>query len=79
MRLVFMGTPALVLPVLDGLAADPDLQVVGVYTQPDRPRGRGRTPEMPPVKSHALSLGLPVYQPARCRAMRSLIRVWGMM
>ncbi|HLF04631.1 MAG TPA: methionyl-tRNA formyltransferase [Dehalococcoidia bacterium] len=71
MRLVFMGTPALVLPVLDGLAADPDLQVVGVYTQPDRPRGRGRTPEMPPVKSHALSLGLPVYQPASLRPARA--------
>ena len=70
MRLVFMGTPALVVPVLDALAAAPDLQVVGVYTQPDRPRGRGRTPEMPPVKSHALSLGLPVLQPPSLRSAR---------
>lgn len=71
MRLVFMGTPALVVPVLDALAKSPDLQVVGVYTQPDRPRGRGRAPEMPPVKSHAMSLGLAVYQPASLRPARA--------
>lgn len=70
MRLVFMGTPAPVAPVLDALAAAPDLQVVAVYTQPDRPRGRGRTPEMPPVKQHALSLGLPVLQPPSLRPAR---------
>ncbi len=70
MRLVFMGTPAPVVPVLEALAAAPEVQVVGVYTQPDRPRGRGRTPEMPPVKHHALSLGLPVLQPPSLRPAR---------
>jgi methionyl-tRNA formyltransferase len=71
MRLVFMGTPALVIPVLDGLATNPDLQVVGVYTQPDRPRGRGRPSAEGPVKGHALSLGLPVFQPASLRSARA--------
>lgn len=67
MRLVFMGTPAFVLPVLDALLAAPEVQIVGVYTPPDRPRGRGRSPEMPPVKGYALEHGLAVYQPATLR------------
>ncbi len=70
MRLVFMGTPDPVVPVLDALARRPDLQVAAAYTRPDRPRGRGRTPEMPPVKRHALSLGLPVLQPPSLRSAR---------
>ncbi|MSQ05669.1 MAG: methionyl-tRNA formyltransferase [Dehalococcoidia bacterium] len=70
MRLVFMGTPDPVAPVLDALAHRPDLQVVAVYTQPDRPRGRGRAPDMPPVKRHALSLGLTVRQPPSLRSAR---------
>lgn len=71
MRLVFMGTPAFVTPVLDALAHAPDVRVVGVYTPPDRPRGRGRSPEMPPVKAYALERGLSVYQPASLRSERS--------
>jgi len=63
MRLVFMGTPSFVVPVLDGLFAAENVQVVGVYTPPDRPRGRGRSPEMPPVKARAIELELDVYQP----------------
>ena len=69
MRLVFMGTPAFVLPVLDALLAAPEVQIVGVYTPPDRPRGRGRSPEMPPVKSYAQGRGLAVYQPATLRRL----------
>ena len=63
MRLVFMGTPSFLVPVLGALANDQDVSVVGVFTPPDRPRGRGRSSEMPPVKSYALDLGLEVYQP----------------
>lgn len=70
MRVMFMGTPDFVVPVLDALAASPDVDVVGVYTPPDRPRGRGRSPEMPPVKARSLSLGLPVYQPSTLRSAR---------
>ena len=40
MRLVFMGTPSFVVPVLEGLVAAEDVRVVGVFTPPDRPRGR---------------------------------------
>ncbi|MCE2462501.1 MAG: methionyl-tRNA formyltransferase [Dehalococcoidia bacterium] len=66
MRLVFMGTPAYVLPVLEALLS-PGFQVVGVYTQPDRPSGRGRVSEPPPVKSFALEHGIRVFQPASLR------------
>ena len=70
MRLVFMGTPDFVIPVLEAVAQAQDAEVVGVYTPPDRPRGRGRSPEMPPVKNYALKQGLPVYQPATLRSTR---------
>ena len=68
MRLVFMGTPSFVVPVLEGLCTADDVQVVGVYTPPDRPRGRGRSPEMQPVKARALEMGLDVYQPDSLRS-----------
>ena len=68
MRLVFMGTPQFVVPVLDSLVENPDVEVVGVYATPDRPRGRGLAPEMPPVKARASTLGLEVYQPATLRS-----------
>ena len=71
MRLVFMGTPAIVIPVLEAIADLEDCQVVGVYTSPDRPRGRGRTKEMPPVKSYASDLGFSVYQPATLRSSQA--------
>ena len=70
MRLVFMGTPSFVVPVLGALADSRDVSVVGVFTPPDRPRGRGRSPEMPPVKAGALDRGLEVYQPASLRTFR---------
>jgi methionyl-tRNA formyltransferase len=70
MRLVFMGTPTFVIPVLDALIRTTGVEVVGVYTPPDRPSGRGRSPSVPPVKGHALALGLPVYQPATLRSAR---------
>ena len=67
MRLVFMGTPAYVIPVLKALATAKDVQLVSVYTPPDRPMGRGRRIEMPPIKSFALECGIPVHQPASLR------------
>jgi methionyl-tRNA formyltransferase len=70
LRLIFMGTPAFVIPVLEALSRAQGVDVVGVYTTPDRPSGRGQTQEMSPVKSHALGLGLKVYQPATLRSAR---------
>ncbi len=65
---MFMGTPSFAIPVLQALTGAPEAQVIGVFTPPDRPRGRGRAVEMPPVKCYAAELGLPVFQPASLRS-----------
>lgn len=62
-RIVFMGTPAFAAVVLEKLARWPGGRVVAVYTQPDRPRGRGMRLVPSPVKVLAESLGLEVRQP----------------
>ena len=67
MRLVFMGTPVFVIPVLDALAQDSNIEITGVYTPPDRRQGRGRSSQMPPVKAYAVEHGLPVFQPVSLR------------
>ena len=66
MRLVFLGTPAFAVPTLERIVAAGH-DVLAVYTQPDRPKGRGQKEAMPPVKESALRLGLPVHQPERVR------------
>ncbi len=66
MDLVFLGTPEFAVPSLERLVAAGH-RVRAVYTQPDRPRGRGRELAAPPVKRAALALGLPVRQPERIR------------
>lgn len=60
--IAFAGTPEFALAALDALAASPH-RVVGVWTQPDRPAGRGRKLTPSPVKQRALELKLPVHQP----------------
>ncbi|MEW6056441.1 MAG: methionyl-tRNA formyltransferase [Bdellovibrionota bacterium] len=63
-RVVFMGTPDFAVPSLSALAARPDLaKILGVYTQPDRPAGRGQKITAPPIKVLAEKLELPVFQP----------------
>lgn len=66
-RVVFMGTPDFAVPTLVGLYEN-KYQLVGVVTQPDRPKGRGRKLVASPVKEFALSHGLAVYQPERVKA-----------
>ena len=66
LRTVFMGTPAFALQTLQGLI-DAGCNLVGVYTQPDRPRGRGKQFAAPPVKELALQHGIPVFQPLKLR------------
>lgn len=66
MRLVFMGSPEFSLPTLRGLV-DAGYDIVGVYTRPDRPAGRGRTLTPPPVKVAAEQYGLPIFQPPGLR------------
>ena len=62
--IIFMGTPEFALPALWRLVRA-GYRIRAVYTQPDRPAGRGRRTEPPPVKRAALALGLAVYQPER--------------
>ena len=66
MRIVFMGTPDIAATCLKELLAD-GFQVVGVYTQPDRPKGRGMKMVFSPVKEVALAEGIPVFQPENFR------------
>ena len=66
MRVVFMGTPDIAATCLRKLLGD-GFQVVGVYTQPDRPKGRGMKLMPSPVKEVALEAGIPVFQPERIK------------
>ncbi|MBB6600347.1 methionyl-tRNA formyltransferase [Luteimonas sp. MC1825] len=65
MRIVFAGTPAFAVPALRAACARGE--VVAVYTQPDRPAGRGRGVQASPVKREALERGIPVLQPDSLR------------
>ena len=66
MKLVFMGTPDFAVPCLTALQ-EAGHEIAAVFTQPDKPKGRGYALTPPPVKEKALSYGLPVYQPATVR------------
>jgi methionyl-tRNA formyltransferase len=67
-RLLFCGTPQFAVPSLNHLLAQPDFEILGVITQPDRPSGRGREVSFSPVKQAALAANLPVHQPEKIRA-----------
>jgi methionyl-tRNA formyltransferase len=62
-RIVFMGTPDFALPSLEALLAS-GVRPLAVFTQPDKPAGRGRGVTPPPVKRYALAQGLDICQPA---------------
>lgn len=66
MRIVFMGTPDFAVPCLQALL-EGDEEVVGVFTQPDKPKGRGHKVQAPPVKELAQRYGIPVFQPTSLR------------
>ena len=66
MRVVFMGTPDIAATCLRKIVDD-GFQIVGVYTQPDRPKGRGMKLVASPVKELALARGIPVFQPESFR------------
>ena len=67
-RIVFCGTPQFAVPSLKYLLTQADFEIVSVYTQPDRPRGRGQEISFSPVKEAAVAAGLAVQQPAKVRA-----------
>jgi len=77
MRIVFMGTPAFAVPSLDGLLKSDD-GVVGVVTQPDRPKGRGQEVAVSPIKLICRRENLPVLQPLKMKDPTFLdaLRAW---
>lgn len=72
MRVVFMGTPEFAVPTLKVLLEDENIEVVGVFTQPDKPKGRGKKLAMPPVKELALENNLEVFQPEKIKTSESV-------
>lgn len=66
MRVIFMGTPDFAVGTLQALT-EAGHQVCLAVTQPDKPKGRGKEMQFPPVKEAALAAGIPVYQPQRIR------------
>ncbi len=71
LRIVFLGTSEFALPALQRLV-ESEYEIAGVYTQPDRPAGRGRHERPSPVKELALEYGLPVFQSPRISAPESV-------
>ena len=78
LRIAFFGTPAFAVPTLDALIGSRH-QVVGVVTQPDRPRGRGQKTSDAPVKARAVAADLPIVQPERLKdpAFVDAFAAWG--
>lgn len=66
MKILFMGTPDIAVPTLKALIQSKH-NVVGVVTQPDKPKGRGKAIGCSPVKETALQYDLPIYQPVKVR------------
>lgn len=77
MRVIFMGTPDFAVPSLEKLLAK-GYDVCAVYTQPDKPKGRGHKLQPTPVKELALQHGIPVFQPTTLRneEVQEEIRGW---
>ena len=71
MKIIFAGTPAFAVPTLRMLL-DSAHEVCAVYTQPDRPSGRGRKLKTGPVKALALQANIPVYQPLTLKSEEDL-------
>ncbi|MGC9329990.1 MAG: methionyl-tRNA formyltransferase [Candidatus Hinthialibacter sp.] len=62
-RTIFLGTPEFAVPTLKAMIAAPDIELLSVVTRPDKPAGRGKKIQAPPVKLLAAEIGLEVYQP----------------
>jgi methionyl-tRNA formyltransferase len=75
LKAVFMGTPDFAVPSLTKMIGDPEIEIVGVVTQPDRPRGRGNKMTPSPVKRLALDCGLDLFQPESINTPQSYSKV----
>ena len=71
LKVLFMGTPDFAVPTLEALC-NSEYEVIEVVTQPDKPKGRGKSVQMTPVKECALKYDIPVYQPGRLRNEESV-------
>ena len=67
MRVIFFGTPQFAVPSLERLIEHPEIEVIGVVTQPDKRRGRGNQLSPSPIKEVALAHQLPIWQPKRVK------------
>jgi methionyl-tRNA formyltransferase len=71
-QVVFMGTPDFAVPSLSWLASSSEYTIAGVYTQPDKPAGRGHKLLAPPVKAFAAARDLVLFQPRTLRSSEAL-------
>ncbi len=71
MRIVFMGTSAFAVPILEQLI-DTSYEIAGVVTQPDRPKGRGNKVAASAVKEKAISCDLPIFQPVKIKTPEAI-------
>jgi methionyl-tRNA formyltransferase len=71
LRMVFCGTPQFAVPSLKKLLSLPEFEILGVFTQPDRPKGRGKEVAASPVKEVAAGAGIAIYQPEKIRGAES--------
>ena len=74
MKILFMGTPDFAVPSLEALIAAGH-EIVGVFTQPDKPKNRGMKLQPPPVKVCALAHAIPVFQPVKLRDGTALAQI----
>ncbi|MGV7220829.1 MAG: methionyl-tRNA formyltransferase [Nitrospinales bacterium] len=77
MKIIFMGTPDFAVPTLEKIHQSPH-ELLAVITQPDKPKGRGRTLQPSPVKSFAIKAGIKVLQPAKASAPETVAEISAM-
>ena len=75
MRLIFIGTGDIGLPVLGSLVGSPGYELVGVVTQPDKPVGRAQTIQPPPIKAALAQTDVPILQPDRIKREESIAAI----
>ena len=75
MKIIYMGTPDFAVEALEALASSRH-EVTAVFTQPDKPKGRGKAMQFTPVKEVALRENIPVYQPKKVRDPEVIQSAW---
>jgi methionyl-tRNA formyltransferase len=75
MRIVFIGTGEIGVPVLRSLLQSVESELVAVVTQPDKPAGREQRIEAPPIKAALAGSALPIFQPARIKREEAIAEI----